>query len=191
MKKCLVLAFSTLKDLPKSWQKMTHIDAYGQIKNPEHDVPTNLHIHDRFFEIGKVAIPTIPYQTCFIRHPDPWGEPRSWIQAIAALGESLQGTLQCEFWFPHEIIAFHFLLNRVLDSSHVEFECAQEIAPVNQWENYTASWFINRTGVCKEMDSSYKQRKQNLLEEFYHSINQYYHPTELAKIIDQIRSGQF
>ena len=188
MKKCLVLAFSTLEDLPTPWENIEHIDAYGQIKNPELDVPSNLHIHDRFFEIGKVVTPTIPYDSCFIRHPDPWGEPRSWIQAIAALGECLQGDLRCEFWHPHEIIAFHFLLTEVLSPKQAQFQTAQQINDVGEWNNFSSSWKINFVEIQKEMLSLYQKKKQKILQDFYNTIGKYYKITPLSEAIAIISS---
>lgn len=190
MQRSLVLAFSSLEDLPTDWESYKHIDAYGQITSPELSYPANIHLHDRFFEIGKVTIPKPPYSFCFIRHPDPWGEPRSWMQAIAALGECLQGRLQCEFWHPHEIIAFHFLLTQVLSSDQVHFESAIQIADVGEWANFSVSWTINPITLQKDMLEQYQKEKQQILQQFFNTIGQYYQETSLQEAITKIQSKQ-
>src|SRR3989344_7707670 len=115
--KCLVLAFETLKDLPNNWQSFSEIDAYGQSKltmTEIHRLQNKLRIFNKFFESTNLKKNNKIYDYCFIRHPDPWGEPRNWMHAIIALGDSLNGKLDCEFWFVHEIKAFDFLLKSLL-----------------------------------------------------------------------------
>ncbi|HLD16061.1 MAG TPA: hypothetical protein VJB94_05845 [Candidatus Nanoarchaeia archaeon] len=85
--RCLVLAFETLDDLPTGWKKLKHIDAYGRSK-VSGKLPKNIKVYNKFFETNNYKKGR--YDLCFIKHPDPWGEPRNWMQAIAAIGEILK-----------------------------------------------------------------------------------------------------
>ena len=168
--KCLVLAFENLEDLPKNWKECELIDAYGFSKVSDEEITklsTNLNTYNKFFEIKDYKKPKDPYDFCFIRHPDPWGEPRRWMQAIAALGECLKGKITCEFWFPHEIKAFDFLLKAILTESSVKLLETKQIGKVGDWENYSATWEINSNGMKENMISSYKENKMKILETYY------------------------
>lgn len=189
---CIVLAFSTLQDLPTNWTSFERIDCYGEVdpkcleskKGNERII-----VHNQFFAIGKNILPTTPYQECFIRHPDPWGEPRNWIQAIAGLGECLQGKLTCEFWYPHEIIAFHFLLVSLLSKDQVTFIHAEQVADSNNWDNFRADWKINAISLQTDMLEQYQREKQTILQNFYTLIGKFYRSIEIDEaipIINQI-----
>ncbi len=172
--RCLVLAFETFDDLPKNWRDFDIIDAYGAsevtdagIAGRVSDSSVKLKIHNRFFEINSFKKPEQAYDLCFIRHPDPWGEPRNWLQAIAALGECLKGRLVCEFWFPHEIVAFDLLLSSLLGKENVKFLAAHQMENSGDWKNYSAQWKINSAAVRSNMSSVYQENKQEILQKFY------------------------
>lgn len=187
--KCIVLAFSNLKDLPQNHTAFELIDCYGEIDCNDFDptsINSNIVIHRELFAIGKNIIPETPYNAGFIRHPDPWGEPRNWIQAIAALGECLQGNLTCEFWYPHEIIAFHFLLVSLLSQEQVRFLHAEQTADSNDWDNFSASWKINAISLQSDMLDHYQKEKQTLLERFYNQIGKFYREISLEEAINII-----
>lgn len=184
---CIVLACSTIEDLPSHWQQFSHIDCYGEIKHAKDFTDCdNVTIHNQFFEIGKNEIPTIPYSLGFIRHPDPWGEPRNWIKAIAGLSECLQGELVCEFWYPHEILAFHFLLTAMLDKDQVKFISAQQLKDIRDWNNFQASWQLNAIKLSADMLTLYQKEKQHLLQNFYTNMGPLYKDISLAEALDKI-----
>jgi len=179
---CLILAFESFDDLPKNWRNFDVIDAYGASKLTKEDIEkfvgsskAKIRIFDQFFEIKNFQKQEQFYNLCFIRHPDPWGEPRNWLQAIAALGECLQGRLACEFWFPHEVVAFDFLLTSLLGEKNVKFLTVKQIENVGNWKNYSAEWEINSAGVQSDMSSVYQTRKQEILQKFYKEIGQNYY----------------
>ena len=179
--RCLILAFENFDDLPKNWQDFDVIDAYGASKLTDEDIkklvgssPVKLKIHNQFFEIKSFQKPEQPYDFCFIRHPDPWGEPRNWLQAIAALGECLSGKIACEFWFPHEVVAFNFLLVSLIGKGNVKFLVAKQIENTGDWKNYSAEWGINPTTMQSNMLSVYQQIKIETLQKFYKEIGEYY-----------------
>lgn len=179
--RCLILAFENFDDLPKNWRDFDVIDAYGASKLTGEDTkkflgdsPVKFKIYNQFFEIKSFQKPEQPYNFVFIRHPDPWGEPRNWLQAIAALGECLQGKLTCEFWFPHEIVAFNFLLASLLGKENVKFLATKQIENIGDWKNYSAEWEINLVETQKEMLSVYQKRKQQILQHFYAEIGKSY-----------------
>ena len=178
---CLILAFENFDDLPKNWRDFDVIDAYGVSKITNKDIDkfvgdssVKLKIYNQFFEIENFQKPEQPYDFCFIRHPDPWGEPRNWLQAIAALGECLKGKLVCEFWFPHEVVAFNFLLASLLSKENVKFLSAKQIENVGEWRNYLAEWEINPLAAQSGMLSVYQKNKQEILQKFYKEIGQNY-----------------
>ncbi len=189
---CIVLAFSTLQDLPHNWLSFDRIDCYGEVELKDSESEVNgskVIIHNEFFAIGKNSLPDDPYQECFIRHPDPWGEPRNWVQAIAGLGECLQGKLTCEFWYPHEIIAFHFLLISLLSKDQATFIHAEQVADSNNWDNFSASWKINAISLQTDMLKQYQREKQTILQNFYTNIGKFYRDLtadEAVTIINQI-----
>jgi hypothetical protein len=189
---CIVLAFSTLQDLPNNWSSFERIDCFGEVALKETEINANrqkIIIHNEFFAIGKNSLPDTPYQECFIRHPDPWGEPRNWIQAIAGLGECLKGKLIGEFWYPHEIIAFHFLLVSLLNKDQVNFIHAEQLADSNNWDNFGASWQINAISLQSAMLDQYQREKQTILQNFYTSIGKFYREItvdEAITLINQI-----
>lgn len=187
--KCIVLAFSNVNDLPANKDSFELIDCYGEVelKDSDHQgLSSNLVVHRELFTIGKNTLPETPYNEGFIRHPDPWGEPRNWIQAIAALGECLQGKLTCEFWYPHEIIAFHFLLVSLLSHEQVRFRHAKQIADSNGWDNFSASWQINAISLQANMLDHYQKEKQTILERFYNQIGKFYRTVSLDEAINII-----
>lgn len=182
--KCIVLAFSNLSDLPANKAAFEIIDCYGEVElNMPKQTDTNITIHQELFAIGKNTLPETPYQEAFIRHPDPWGEPRNWIQAIAALGECLQGKLICEFWYPHEIIAFHFLLVSLLSPEQVKFIEATQVADCNDWDNFSASWHFNAISLQANMLEHYQKEKQNILQRFYKQVGKFYREISLEEAI--------
>lgn len=177
--RCLILAFENFDDLPKNWRDFDVIDAYGASKLTDEEIrkfvgnsKIQLKIYNQFFEIKNFQKPEQPYNLCFIRHPDPWGEPRNWLQAIAALGECLKGKLSCEFWFPHEVVAFNFLLASLLGKENVKFLAAKQIENVGDWKNHSAEWGIVVTQ--SEMLPIYQKRKQEILQRFYTEIGKSY-----------------
>lgn len=179
--RCLILAFENFDDLPKNWRDFDVIDAYGASKLTDEDIKkfvgdskVKLKIYNQFFEIKNFQKPEQSYDLCFIRHPDPWGEPRNWLQAIAALGECLKGKLTCEFWFPHEVVAFNFLLASLLDKENVKFLAAKQTENVGGWKNYSAEWEINSTATQNGMLSVYQKSKQEILQKFYKEIGEFY-----------------
>lgn len=180
--RCLILAFENFEDVPKNWRDFDAIDAYGaskltdeNIKNFVGDSSIKLKIYNQFFEIKNFQKPEQSYDFCFIRHPDPWGEPRNWLQAIGALGECMKGKLTCEFWFPHEVVAFNFLLASLLGNENVKFLAAKQIEDVGNWRNYSAEWEINSVGTQSDMLSVYQKRKQEILQSFYKEMWKNYH----------------
>jgi len=179
--RCLILAFENFNDLPKNWRDFDVIDAYGASKLTDEEIKKfigdslmKLKIHNQFFEIKNFQKPEQPYDLCFIRHPDPWGEPRNWLQAIAALGECLKGKLTCEFWFPHEVVAFNFLLASLLGNKNVKFLSAKQIENVGDWKNYSAEWEINSSATQSDMLSVYQKNKQGILQKFYKETGEIY-----------------
>jgi hypothetical protein len=179
--RCLILAFENFDDLPKNWQDFDVIDAYGASKLTDENIKkfvgtfaVKFKIYNQFFEIKNFQKPEQPYDFCFIRHPDPWGEPRNWLQAIAALGECLKGKLTCEFWFPHEVVAFNFLLASLLGKENVKFLTVKQIEKVGDWKNHSAEWEVNLTDTQPDMLSIYQKRKQEILQNFYREIGESY-----------------
>ncbi len=180
---CIVLAFSTAKDLPHNYKDFTVVDCYGEWSEADTTkLAPNIVVHQQLFEVGKTPVLNTLYSEGFIRHPDPWGEPRNWMQAIAALGECLQGPLTCEFWYPHEIVAFHFLLTSILSSEQVRFIHAQQIEDANEWDNYSASWEINATSLQADMLAQYQKEKQGILQYFYTNIGTFYRDTSIDQV---------
>ena len=172
--RCLVLAFENLNDLPKDWKNFSSIDAYGQSKISKKeiaDLPVKLNVYNQFFEVKNYRKPKQPYVLCFIKHPDPWGEPRNWLQAIAALGECLNGKLVCEFWFPHEIKAFDFLLKSLLGKS-AQFVEAKQLDNVRDWKNFEATWEVKNTS--KNMSEHYQKQKMKILQKYYNEIGKFF-----------------
>lgn len=166
---CLVLAFETMEDLPKNWQDFVSIDAYGQVKvslDEVKNISTSLHIYNQFFQVDTNQFPNKLYRSCYIKHPDPWGEPRSWMQAIAALGECVDGTLICEFWFPHEIKAFDFLLQSVLGDG-VHFVQAKQLPDDRECDTYEAVWQITKKSAEENITKLYQEKEMKILQEFY------------------------
>lgn len=179
--RCLILAFENFDDLPKNWRDFDVIDAYGASKLTGEDIkkfvgdsPVKLKIYNQFFEIKNFQKPEHPYDLCFTRHPDPWGEPRNWLQAIAALSECLKGKLVCEFWFPHEIVAFNFLVTSLLGKENVKFLAVKQIENVGEWKNYSANWEINPLATQHDMLSVYQKNKKEILQDFYREMWQNY-----------------
>lgn len=179
--RCLILAFENFDDLPKNWRDFDVIDAYGASKLTNEEIKklvgnssVKLKTYNQFFEIKSFQKPELPYDFCFIRHPDPWGEPRNWLQAIAALGECLKGKLICEFWFPHEVVAFNFLLASLLSKENVKFLASKQIENVGDWKNYFTEWEINPTKVQDDMKSVYQKNKQEILQKFYKEVGKSY-----------------
>jgi hypothetical protein len=179
--RCLILAFENFDDLPKNWRDFDVIDAYGASKLTDEDIKkfvsdfsVKLKIYNQFFEIKNFQKPEQPYDFCFIRHPDPWGEPRNWLQAIAALGECLNGKLVCELWFPHEVVAFNFLLASLLGKENVKFLAAKQIENIGDWKNYSAEWEINPLATQSDMQPVYQKNKQEILQKLYKEIGNYY-----------------
>lgn len=179
--RALILAFENFDDLPKNWRDFDIIDAYGanklttlEITQFVDDSPVKLKIFNQFFEIKNFQKPEQSYNLCFIKHPDPWGEPRNWLQAIAAFGECLKGKLTCEFWFPHEIVAFNFLLTSLLGKENGKFIATKQLENVGEWKNYSAEWKINPNATQGDMLSVYQQRRQEILQKFYREMGDYY-----------------
>lgn len=186
---CIVLAFSTVQDLPNNHAIFWSVDCYGQYNtSAPHKLPSNIVVHQGLFEVGKTTIPNTLYSEGFIRHPDPWGEPRNWMQAIAALGECLQGKLTCEFWYPHEIIAFHFLLSSILSQEQIKFLHAEQIEDANEWDNYSACWEINAINLQTKMLDQYQKEKQGILQYFYTNIGSFYQDTSIDQVKPLINS---
>ncbi len=151
-KKTLVLAYEKLEDLPKNYRGFDLLDVYGFSKNKGEELknlPVKTNYYNRFFEIQNYHKTDSPYSFCYIRHPDPWGEPRNWMQPIAALTECLQGKLVCEFWFPSEVVSFNFLLVSFIGRSSIKFLGVKQIDKVENWNNYEATWDINTDGLKK------------------------------------------
>jgi len=179
--RCLILAFENFDDLPKNWRDFDVIDAYGAIKLTDEEIKkfvgdskVKLKIYNQCFEIKNFQKPEQPYDLCFIRHPDPWGEPRNWLQAIAALGECLKGKLTCEFWSPHEVVSFNFLLDSLLGKENIKFLAAKQIENVGDWKNHYAEWEVNLVDVKNDMLSVYQKNKQEILQKFYKEMWQNY-----------------
>lgn len=179
--RCLILAFENFNDLPKNWKGFEAIDAYGGSKLTEDEIKkfvgnssVKFKIYNQFFEIKNFQKPEQPYNFCFIRHPDPWGEPRNWLQASAALGECLKGKLSCEFWFPHEVAALNFLLASLLCKENVKFLAAKQIENIGDWKNYSAEWEINSASTQSNMLSVYQEKKREVLQRFYSEVGQLY-----------------
>ncbi len=181
MKRLLVLAFENLEDLPKNWKEFSEIDAYGQSKTSSKDLPVRINLSSQFFEIGNFKKPKENYDFCFIRHPDPWGEPRNWMQAIAALGECLNGKLICEFWFPSEIKTFDLLLKSILGESIVKFVNSRKIENIGKWNNFEATWEINCTKNKKDMLEFYKKEKWRILQEYYQKASKFFNKNHISK----------
>jgi len=162
----LVLAFETWSDLPKPWKQFRTIDVYGTPKfriEARNKGFAKVTLRGAFLDITKYKKPSYTYSYAFIRHPDPFGEPRNWMQAIAAVAESLSGKLECEFWFPAEILAFDFLLRAMIGQRHVARLDVQRARPVRKWKNYRAVWAINPLGAQKGMAQRYQSRKHRVL----------------------------
>lgn len=174
----LVLAFETPSDLPHNWEEFEHITAYGPAKDFAFDEKFSvkkLHIMRKLFSIRDLQKPTQPFNACYIKHPDPWGEPRNWIKAIAALGETLQGSLTCEFWFTHEVPAFHQLLLQTLGEEHVTLQEVGELEKIGNKPNYYGRWGINTVGILGDMFDKYERQKTAILEEHYNKAGEYFH----------------
>lgn len=174
--RCLVLAFTSIEDLPRNWQDMAHIDAYGELEKIDHTQLSRhpqIHLHNQFFEIGKAEQSPQSYNYCFIRHPDPWGEPRNWMKAIAAIAECVQGQLNCEFWYPHEIVAFHYLLKELL-GENINFIQANQTDSIGDWKNFVAAWQVNQDKLLTNMHTVYQNNKHSILQKLYNNIGQYY-----------------
>ena len=172
----LVLAFESMEDLPKNWERFDSITAYGPAnisKSIEEAIKSQtILVMRKLFSIRNFEKPDVPYDYSFIRHPDPWGEPRSWMQAISALGESLQGRLECEFWFTHEIPAFHYLLISLLGNDNIDFKEMLELDSIGNKPNYMAVWEVNTTGIKEDMLEFYEKNKTNILSDYYRNIGQ-------------------
>ena len=181
--RCLVLAFEDLHDLPSSWKDYACIDAYGQSKislKDKEGLPVKLTVYNQFFEVKSYYKPKKPYDLCFIRHPDPWGEPRNWMQAIAGLGECVVGALVCEFWFPHEVKAFDFLLQSLLGTS-VQFVKAKQLDNIGEWKNFQARWEIK--GLQKNMSDCYQKKKMEILQEYYNNFGKNFTDSTLKDVV--------
>lgn len=167
--RCLVLAFSTMEDLPQGWEQFDHIDAYGQIKIPKKEwksLPKNLTLHEGFFEISKDFKAPRPYDLCYIAHPDPYGEPRNWIKAVAAIIECVKGTIIATFFFTHEIHAFDLLISTV--DPYIDFGEAKQLPPKGDWEQFEASWTIDT--LEGDMYEEYQAKKHEWLIRFYQKV---------------------
>ncbi|MBI2635155.1 MAG: hypothetical protein HYW79_01260 [Parcubacteria group bacterium] len=181
--KCLVLAFENVQDLPSNWKDCESVDIYGFIKSENAvtavrdlfaDSNTKFNINNELFLIRTLREVGQPYDFCFIRHPDPWGEPRNWMKAVSALGETLSGKLECEFWFSHEIIALNYLMVELLGKSNVEFIDSVQLPDVENKKNFKALWVINHSGIQEKMLQVYEQNKIRILERFYRYLGQFH-----------------
>ncbi len=168
--RCLVLAFETFGDMPSNWQSYDAIDAYGSNCVSAADVAsfrggsaTAITVHNRQLSIMAPERPAIVYDDCFARHPDPWGEPRNWLRAIAVLGESLRGSMRCILHHQHEGLAFSFLLTSLLDKENVRLERAVECEP----GQFQFTWRINPAGPQTDMQTRYRARLGTIMRRFY------------------------
>jgi len=189
MKSALVLAYESLKDLPKNYRDFDILDVYGfssqggkELKN----ISTKVNYYNGFFDIANYNEPKFPYNFCFIRHPDPWGEPRNWMQPIAALAESLSGELTCEFWFPSEIIAFNYLLQSILGNESIRIIQIKQIDDVGNWKNYQAKWSINQKGVKNKMLELYQKNKIIILQNYYKNIGKHFNDNVTLTHVESI-----
>jgi hypothetical protein len=178
-KRCLVLAFERFDDLPDDWRRFDAIDAYGVSTVTSADVEAfkagwtgEMTVRPGLLNVTRWRPPAVPYDHCFIRHPDPWGEPRNWFRAIAALGACLAGELTALFFYQHEILAFNFQLTALLGQSAVALSDTAPIADVRR-EGETsapcvrARWSINPQGVQAGMEERYRLRLGQAMRRFY------------------------
>ncbi len=177
MKSALVLAYESIKDLPNNYRDFDTIDIYGfssqggkEFKN----ISTKVNYHNGFLDIADYAKPQFPYNFCYIRHPDPWGEPRNWMQPISALAESLQGELSCEFWFPSEILAFNYLLEAIIGKESINIIDINQLDNVNDWKNYMSKWSVNKNGLKHSMHEFYQKNKIRILQNYYKNTGKHF-----------------
>lgn len=168
--RCLVLAFETFGDMPSNWQSYDAVDAYGSNSVSAADVAafrgdssTAVSVHNRQFNVMAAERPIDVYSDCFVRHPDPWGEPRNWLRAIALLGESLSGEMRCVHYHQHEALAFNFLLTALLDKEHVRLERSAE----GEDGMFHVTWRINAGGLQADMQTRYRNRFGQVMRRFY------------------------
>jgi hypothetical protein len=168
--RCLVLAFETFDDLCSDWQSYETVDAYGSngvspadVATFRGDCATAITVHNRQFSIMAPDGPVVVYDHCFVRHPDPWGEPRNWLRAIARLGESLRGDIRCVHYHQHEGLAFNFLLIALLDKENVRLESTVELEP----GKFQFTWRINAAGLQTDMQTRYRNRFGKIMRRFY------------------------
>jgi hypothetical protein len=142
MKRCLVLAFVGEKDLPLNHREFDVIDAYGKyaMPNPSPENSGRVRIHSTPFSVETYQKPPQPYNFCYVRHPNPQVEPRSWAGAIAALGECLDGSIFVRFYYPYEILQFAVIINTILGNyatlmrvRDANFETETQIEQVAEW----------------------------------------------------------
>ncbi len=119
----LVLAYTNLDDLPKNWDKFDSIDLFGSSEEVWQSMKkgnTYLRNHRKLL-LNKTDLPQRDYSRVYIKHPDPFGEPRNWMLAISVIRERLQGYIDCIFWSKQEILAFNFLLINLWGTENVKF----------------------------------------------------------------------
>ncbi|MCW3848062.1 hypothetical protein OF829_12500 [Sphingomonas sp. LB-2] len=177
----LVLAFEGFADLPPAWRDCRTIDAFGKVTFPLDvvrafvgDAPVAITIHHQLLDILDFEPPGAPYDLCFIRHPDPWGEPRSWLCAIAAIGECLRGELTCVFHRQHEGLAFNFLLAAMLGAENAKFLSAEKVEDAGGERHIALRWQINAKGVQRDMGIRFRNRLRAILRQFYTQIGQFH-----------------
>lgn len=136
--RALVLAFQSVKDLPPHPERFEHIIAYGDMGK----VP--------IIRAGSLKIVVRPYQFgfgnhsskerfdyCYIRHPDPFGEPVPWMSAIAGIGERVTGPIEAVFYHPYEVTAFHYLLKKIIGKKNVKWKSGRRVG-----DEYVSCWML-------------------------------------------------
>ncbi|MEK6902003.1 MAG: hypothetical protein AABX02_00250 [archaeon] len=147
--RALVLAFKNMEDLPPQPERFEQIIAYGVMRKIPKITPLLINLTIRPFQFGYGNHPANErFDYCYIRHPDPFGEPVPWMSAIAGIGESVKGPLEAVFHHPYEVTAFHYLLKKIIGKKNVKWEYGRHIvdteapSPPYQWDEYLSRWML-------------------------------------------------
>jgi hypothetical protein len=177
---CVVLAFESVADLPPEWALCDRLTLYGP-KAPDVEQPFSadpasplITLRRETLDIATLTPRDQPFDSCFVRHPDPWGEPRSWLCAIAALGECLTGTLTCVVHRDHEALAFNHLLIAMLGQEHAILEGTRRVDDPIGERHLAISWRINPAGVQREMQVRFRRRLRPIIRNFYVDIGRFH-----------------
>ena len=162
----LILAYQDADDLPEQYKQFSSIDAYGDVQNHT-PMKKHMRIVNKPYTLATRGIKT--YNHCFIRHPDPWGDPRSWANGIAAIGSRLKGDIECVFYRLDEVGAFNYMLRELINPNELAFNDVQTIHSHEQ----QASWTITRRQ--RNMRKRYKQNIERMVDELNAKVQNEFH----------------